>query len=196
MKSVPNPLGGERRSYQWRGLSVAYVVRGAGAPVVFLHSIHAAAWSAEWRHVFPALADGAASDPPGGFCCYALDLPGFGASDRPPLRYTALTLEQAEAAMEARERGGAAAAAAALGASSRLAAAVGRARGSKASSAATRSTASRGTPPPSAASRAARGLAGGRTAAPHGRAVRPIEATALTIARSTAAPSVTSSWAS
>lgn len=89
VKSVPNPLGGERRNYQWRGLSVAYVVRGTGAPVVFLHSIHAAAWSAEWRRIFPALADGSASVPPNGYCCYALDLPGFGASDRPPLRYTA-----------------------------------------------------------------------------------------------------------
>ncbi|MCE2902511.1 MAG: alpha/beta fold hydrolase [Gemmatimonas sp.] len=81
MNTLPNPLGGERRFYAWRGWQVAYVVRGHGEPLVFLHSIHAAAWSAEWRHTVPALAEHAT--------CYALDLLGFGASDRPAISYTA-----------------------------------------------------------------------------------------------------------
>lgn len=81
MMHLPNPLGGERRFYAWRGWQVAYVVRGHGEPLVFVHSVHAAAWSAEWRHNMPALAEHSA--------CYALDLLGFGASDRPPIEYTA-----------------------------------------------------------------------------------------------------------
>ena len=79
--ALPNPLGGERRIYRWRDWQVAYTCRGHGEPIVFLHSIHAAAWNAEWRHTVPAFADHA--------CCHAPDLLGFGASDRPPLRYTA-----------------------------------------------------------------------------------------------------------
>jgi pimeloyl-ACP methyl ester carboxylesterase len=81
MMTLPNPLGGERRIFAWRGWQVAYVVRGHGDPLVFLHSVHAAAWSAEWRHTVPALAERGT--------CYALDLLGFGASDRPPIEYTA-----------------------------------------------------------------------------------------------------------
>jgi pimeloyl-ACP methyl ester carboxylesterase len=81
MNTLPNPLGGERRFYAWRGWQVAYVVRGHGSPLVFLHSIHAAAWSAEWRQNVPALAEQ--------HTCYAIDLLGFGASDRPPIHYTA-----------------------------------------------------------------------------------------------------------
>ncbi|WP_461413589.1 alpha/beta fold hydrolase [Gemmatimonas sp.] len=77
---LPNPLGGERRVFEWRGQRIAYVVRGHGDPVVFIHSIHAAAWNAEWRHVVPALEE---------HTCYALDLLGFGASDRPAVHYTA-----------------------------------------------------------------------------------------------------------
>ncbi|MCA2983577.1 alpha/beta fold hydrolase [Gemmatimonas sp.] len=77
---LPNPLGGERRIYVWRGHRVAYVVHGHGDPIVFIHSIHAAAWNAEWRRTVPALTE---------HTSYALDLLGFGASDRPPLRYTA-----------------------------------------------------------------------------------------------------------
>lgn len=87
---LPNPLGGERRVWHWRGQGIAYVVRPArteaatgrpaAKPIVFLHSIHAAAWSAEWRHTMPAMHEQRS---------YALDLLGFGASDRPALHYTA-----------------------------------------------------------------------------------------------------------
>lgn len=80
MTSLPNPLGGERRSYEWRGHSVAYVVSGSGRPIVFIHSIHAAAWSSEWRFTVPAVAER--------YATYAIDLLGFGASDRPPIDYT------------------------------------------------------------------------------------------------------------
>lgn len=78
---LPNPLGGERRFYEWRGHSVAYVVSGSGRPVVLIHSIHAAAWSAEWRFSIPVISQR--------FQTFALDLLGFGASDRPAVQYTA-----------------------------------------------------------------------------------------------------------
>ena len=85
---LPNPLGGERHYYRWRGHKVAYVVSGHQSsertPLLFVHSIHAAAWSAEWRFVFGPLAEREGNGP-----AYALDLLGFGASDRPPIRYTA-----------------------------------------------------------------------------------------------------------
>jgi pimeloyl-ACP methyl ester carboxylesterase len=80
--ALPNPVGGERRHYRWRDGDVAYSLHGTGAPIVFLHSIHAAAWNAEWRHNIPVLAEQ-------GACCYAPDFPGFGASDRAPIHYTA-----------------------------------------------------------------------------------------------------------
>lgn len=94
MTVLPNPLGGERRVYRWRGYNIAYVVRGHGAadrpPLLFVHSIHAAAWNAEWRHNVAALAggtdDGEFED---GYTCFAIDLLGFGASERPPIRYQA-----------------------------------------------------------------------------------------------------------
>jgi pimeloyl-ACP methyl ester carboxylesterase len=97
MTPLPNTLGGERHVFRWRGWNVAYVIRGTGSPVVFVHSIHAAAWNAEWRHNVPALAqdDGADADTfphahvSESHSCYAIDLLGFGASDRPPIRYTA-----------------------------------------------------------------------------------------------------------
>jgi pimeloyl-ACP methyl ester carboxylesterase len=81
MRELPNPLGGQRRLFPWRGHDVAYVQRGEGGPVVFGHAIHACAWSMEWRHVVPAMAVDHAT--------YTLDFLGFGASARPPIDYTA-----------------------------------------------------------------------------------------------------------
>ncbi len=81
MSPLPNPLGGERLRTSWRGHDVAYVRRGQGPPIVLVHSIHACAWSMEWRHVVPGLANR--------FTTYSLDLLGFGASAHPPLDYTA-----------------------------------------------------------------------------------------------------------
>ena len=80
MTLIPEPLGGERRAYIWRGHRIAYTVLGSGPPLLLVHSIHAAAWSMEWRFVAPALAEQ--------HTVYAIDLLGFGASDRPALHYT------------------------------------------------------------------------------------------------------------
>ena len=79
--SLPNLIGGEEGAYAWEGHRVAYTRRGEGPPVLLVHSIHAAAWSYEWRHNVDALARD--------HTVYTIDLLGFGRSDRPPLEYSA-----------------------------------------------------------------------------------------------------------
>jgi pimeloyl-ACP methyl ester carboxylesterase len=81
------PLEGRHRTYRWRGMSVDYTE--AGDPddptVVCLHGVNAAASSGEFREVFADLA--------ADHHVVAPDLPGFGRSDRPPLRYSAALYE-------------------------------------------------------------------------------------------------------
>jgi pimeloyl-ACP methyl ester carboxylesterase len=77
---LDNSLGGEPGEILWRGHRVAFTRHGQGAPVLLVHGIHAGASSFEWRHTVPALAER--------HSVIALDLLGFGRSDRPSLRYT------------------------------------------------------------------------------------------------------------
>jgi haloalkane dehalogenase len=56
------------------GLRVHYVDEGAGPPVLFVHGLPT--WSFVWRHLIAGLRDR--------HRCVALDLPGFGLSDKPP----------------------------------------------------------------------------------------------------------------
>jgi pimeloyl-ACP methyl ester carboxylesterase len=79
--SVSSVLPGDEEWFLWRGRRVFYTRHGDGPPLLLLHSIHAAASSYEWRHNVEPLAAGNA--------VYALDLLGFGRSDRPDARYTA-----------------------------------------------------------------------------------------------------------
>ncbi len=74
---------GEKASYFWRGLKVAYTVKGAGRPMLLVHGIHAAASSYEWRRNFDSLADR--------YRVHAIDLLGFGMSDRPSMQYSSQT---------------------------------------------------------------------------------------------------------
>lgn len=78
---LPPRLDGEQRSYAWRGYHIAYTVRGEGTPLLLIHSINAAASSFELRKVWDGLAYGRR--------LYALDLLGFGGSDRPDISYNA-----------------------------------------------------------------------------------------------------------
>src|SRR5438128_3637817 len=59
------------------GLNLHYIVAGRGPAVVLVHGLGGFAES--WRHTTRALADRTT--------VYALDLPGFGASAKPPARY-------------------------------------------------------------------------------------------------------------
>jgi pimeloyl-ACP methyl ester carboxylesterase len=78
---LPNPLGGRELEYRWRGWRIAGAVQGEGPPVLLVHAIHAAAWSWEWRRTVGPLARGRR--------VFALDLLGFGRSERPNVEYSA-----------------------------------------------------------------------------------------------------------
>ena len=80
-------LEGSTRTYRWRGIDVEYAVAGdADDPtLVLLHGVNAAGSSGEFRAVFDDLAED--------FRVVAPDLPGFGRSERPPLRYSAALYE-------------------------------------------------------------------------------------------------------
>jgi len=81
--TIYNAVGGESQYYLWNKGDVFYAVKGTGRPVVLVHGINAAASSYEMRKNFEPLSQD--------FRVYALDLLGFGLSDRPPLVYTAET---------------------------------------------------------------------------------------------------------
>jgi pimeloyl-ACP methyl ester carboxylesterase len=73
-------LGGESGEILWRGHQVAFTRHGQGSPVLLVHGLYPGASSLEWRHTIPALAER--------HTVYALDLLGFGRSDRPAARYS------------------------------------------------------------------------------------------------------------
>ncbi|MFC4544331.1 alpha/beta fold hydrolase [Halosolutus amylolyticus] len=77
-----NPLPGVERTYRWRGIEVSYTV--AGDPndpdMLLCHSIHAGASSHEFEPILELLAEN--------YHVIAVDLPGFGQSERPPLVYS------------------------------------------------------------------------------------------------------------
>ncbi|WP_293028777.1 alpha/beta fold hydrolase [Natronococcus sp.] len=76
-------LPGLERTYRWRGMEVSYTV--AGDPndddLLLLHGIHAGASNYEFEPVIELLAEN--------YRVIAVDLPGFGRSERPPLVYSA-----------------------------------------------------------------------------------------------------------
>jgi pimeloyl-ACP methyl ester carboxylesterase len=78
---LPNLIGGEEGGFEWRDRRIAFTRRGSGPPLLFIHGIHAAAWSYEWRDNIDHFAKQNT--------VYTIDLLGFGRSERPPLRYSA-----------------------------------------------------------------------------------------------------------
>lgn len=80
---LENPLPGVSRTYRWRGMDVAYTVAGdpENPDLLCCHGVHAAASSDEFAPIFEQLAEN--------YRVIAVDLPGFGRSDRPPLVYSA-----------------------------------------------------------------------------------------------------------
>ncbi|MGQ9896424.1 MAG: alpha/beta fold hydrolase [Acidobacteriota bacterium] len=67
--------------WMWRNQRIHYARRGNGKPVLLIHSLNAAASAYEMRKVFLGLEDT--------FDVIAPDLPGFGASERRRMDYTA-----------------------------------------------------------------------------------------------------------
>ncbi|WP_323171247.1 alpha/beta hydrolase [Natrialba sp. PRR66] len=79
---LENPFTGVERTYRWRGIETTYTV--AGDPndpdMLLCHGVHAGASSHEFSEIFERLAED--------YHVYAVDLPGFGRSERPPLVYS------------------------------------------------------------------------------------------------------------
>ncbi|MGC1528864.1 MAG: alpha/beta fold hydrolase [Phormidesmis sp.] len=73
------PYTGEKLTWNWRGYEMKYVAYGAGSPVVLLHGFGASI--GHWRKNIPVLAAA-------GHRVYAIDLLGFGDSDKPDLAYS------------------------------------------------------------------------------------------------------------
>jgi len=84
---LESPLDGDDGVFRWRGMDVAYTEAGDpdDTDLVLLHGINAAGSAGEWRGVFDDLAEE--------YHVVAPDLPGYGRSDRPPLRYSAALYE-------------------------------------------------------------------------------------------------------
>ncbi len=78
-------LTGEERRYPWKYGDMFYTVKGASSakPLLLIHDFSPGASSFEWRKNVDALAEQ--------FRVYAIDLLGFGLSDRPSIDYTAET---------------------------------------------------------------------------------------------------------
>ncbi|MBD2185733.1 alpha/beta fold hydrolase [Planktothrix sp. FACHB-1355] len=66
-------------TWNWKGHKIQYTVMGSGRPLVLIHGFGASI--GHWRQNVPALAAG-------GYRVFALDLLGFGASDKPSLDYS------------------------------------------------------------------------------------------------------------
>ncbi|NEP63596.1 MAG: alpha/beta fold hydrolase [Symploca sp. SIO2G7] len=69
----------EKQYWIWRGYRICYTVQGAGLPLVLVHGFGASI--GHWRKNIPVLAEA-------GYQVHALDLLGFGASDKPALDYS------------------------------------------------------------------------------------------------------------
>jgi pimeloyl-ACP methyl ester carboxylesterase len=69
----------EKLTWNWQGHKIQYTVMGNGRPLVLIHGFGANI--GHWRKNIPVLAAG-------GYRVFALDLLGFGGSDKPPLNYT------------------------------------------------------------------------------------------------------------
>ncbi|MEB3827249.1 alpha/beta fold hydrolase [Phormidium sp. CCY1219] len=69
----------EKQTWTWRGHQIKYSIRGEGQPLVLIHGFGASI--GHWRKNIPVLAEN-------GYRVFAIDLLGFGDSDKPPLEYT------------------------------------------------------------------------------------------------------------
>ncbi len=82
---IDTVLKGEERRYPWKDGDIFYLVKGnrESKPLLLVHGFGPGASSYEWRKNIDGLAEH--------FRVYALDLLGYGLSDRPAIDYTAET---------------------------------------------------------------------------------------------------------
>lgn len=69
----------EKLAWNWRGHQIKYSVTGEGQPLLLIHGFGASI--DHWRKNIPVLAEG-------GYRVYAIDLLGFGGSDKAPIDYS------------------------------------------------------------------------------------------------------------
>ena len=69
----------EKHLWTWQGYQIQYTVMGTGKPLVLIHGFGASI--GHWRKNIPCLAEA-------GYRVFAIDLLGFGGSDKPALDYT------------------------------------------------------------------------------------------------------------
>ncbi len=69
----------DKLTWDWKGYKIGYTVMGTGKPLVLIHGFGASI--GHWRKNIPVLAAA-------GYQVFAIDLLGFGSSDKPPLNYT------------------------------------------------------------------------------------------------------------
>ncbi|HEY9601876.1 MAG TPA: alpha/beta fold hydrolase, partial [Allocoleopsis sp.] len=69
----------EKHVWNWQGYQIQYTVMGTGKPLVLVHGFGASI--GHWRKNIPVLAGD-------GYRVFAVDLLGFGGSDKPAISYT------------------------------------------------------------------------------------------------------------
>jgi pimeloyl-ACP methyl ester carboxylesterase len=69
----------EKLTWNWRGHQIKYTITGVGQPLLLIHGFGASI--DHWRKNIPILAEG-------GYQIYAIDLLGFGGSDKAPIDYS------------------------------------------------------------------------------------------------------------
>jgi pimeloyl-ACP methyl ester carboxylesterase len=79
LASSPLIYNSEKLNWDWRGFNIKYVAYGEGPPIVLIHGFGASI--GHWRKNIPELANA-------GHRVYAIDLLGFGDSDKPDLSYS------------------------------------------------------------------------------------------------------------
>lgn len=77
--AIPKAMPISPKIWHWRGFDVNYAVQGDGDPLLLIHGFGASI--GHWRKNIPALVEQ-------GYRVYALDLLGFGASEKPNLDYS------------------------------------------------------------------------------------------------------------
>ena len=78
-QQLPTTATFEKLYWTWQGNKIQYTVMGTGKPLVLVHGFGASI--GHWRQNIPVLANA-------GYQVFAVDLLGFGGSDKPPLNYT------------------------------------------------------------------------------------------------------------
>lgn len=78
-QQLPTTTSRDKRCWTWQSYKIQYTVIGTGKPLVLVHGFGASI--GHWRKNIPVLADA-------GYQVFAIDLLGFGNSDKPPLNYT------------------------------------------------------------------------------------------------------------